>query len=129
MAPVLMKVTVDGGPEAADRDSILVEVDPQDAVGEVQLASDKAGGRSITEAHETLARSFDRLGPALSVMLRKLRSAENVPDHIQMEFGIKLGGSAGLIFAQGTAEANFAVTVTWDKPASEAHAGDPGGAR
>jgi Trypsin-co-occurring domain 1 len=129
MAPVLMKVAVDGQSEAADNDFILVEVDPQDAVGEIQLASDKAGGRSITEAQETLARSFDRLGPALSVMLRKLRSAENAPDHIQMEFGVKLGGSAGLIFAQGTAEANFAVTVTWDKLALEARPGAPGGAR
>lgn len=127
MAPMLMKVAVDGAPDATDEDFIVVEVDRQDAAGAVQLAGSEAGDRGVLlQAQETLARSFGRLTPALSVMLRKLRSAELSPDHIQMEFGLKLGGMGGLIFAKGTAEANFAVTVTWDKRVSAADGDEPG---
>ena len=127
MAPMLMKVAVDGAPDTTDGDFILVEVDRQDAAGAVQLAGSEAGDRGVLlQAQETLARSFGRLTPALSVMLRKLRSAELSPDHIQMEFGLKLGGMGGLIFAKGTAEANFAVTVTWDKRVSAADGDEPG---
>jgi Trypsin-co-occurring domain 1 len=116
MTTVLMRVPVDGGQDEAGADFIMVEVDPQDGDGAVQLAADDSTGRDVVRAPETLARAFDRLGPALSTMLLKLRSAEHAPDEIQMEFGLKLGGEAGLIFAKGTAEANFAVTVTWAKP-------------
>lgn len=116
MSSVLMKMQVDGTPTTVGGDFIIVEVDRQDVDGTVQLAGSEASGRDVAQAQETLARSFDRLGPALSTMLLKLRSAEHAPDEIQMEFGLKLGGEAGLIFAKGTAEANFAVTVTWAKP-------------
>lgn len=130
MAPMLMKVVVDGAPDATDGDFILVEVDRQDAAGAVQLAGSEVGDRGVVvQAQETLERSFERLTPALSVMLRKLRSAENSPDHIQMEFGLKLGGTGGFIFAKGTAEVNFAVTVTWEKPVSAAHGDESGSAR
>lgn len=135
MALVLMKVQVHGRPDAVGGDFILVEVDRRDVDGAVQLASSEGSDRDVVRAQETLAGSFDRLGPALDTMLLKLRSAEHAPDQIQMEFGLKLGGEAGLIFAKGTAEANFAVTVTWAKPTlpSESvdspapHAGDDPG--
>ncbi len=116
MASVLMRVPVDGSSDMVGEDFILVEVDRQDVDGAVQLAGSETSGRDIAQAQETLAHSFDRLGPALTTMLLKLRSAEHAPDEIQMEFGLKLGGEAGLIFARGTAEANFSVTVTWTKP-------------
>jgi hypothetical protein len=125
MSSVLMKIQIDGGPDAVGEDFILVEVDRQDVDGQVQLAGSETSSRDVAEAQETLARSFDRLGPALSAMLLKLRSAEHAPDEIQMEFGLKLGGEAGLIFAKGTAEANFAVTVTWAKPAQPQEAVGP----
>ena len=111
-----MKMQIDDRTDVSDEDFILVEVDRQDVDGEIQLAGSEASGRDVAQAQETLARSFDRLGPALDAMLLKLRSAEHAPDEIQMEFGLKIGGEAGLIFARGTAEANFAVTVTWAKP-------------
>ena len=125
MSSVLMKVQLGDRPDAVSEDFILVEVDRQDIDGAVQLAGSETSGRDVAQAQETLARSFDRLGPALSTMLLKLRSAEHAPDEIQMEFGLKLGGEAGLIFAKGTAEANFAVTVTWAKPTPPSGSAEP----
>lgn len=124
---MLMRVPVDGRPDGVAEDFIMVEVDRQDIDGAVQLAADDVSGRDIAQAPETLARAFDRLGSALSTILLKLRSAEHAPDEIQMEFGLKLGGETGLIFAKGTAEANFAVTVTWAKPPSSGSARLPYG--
>jgi Trypsin-co-occurring domain 1 len=117
MVSALMRMSIGDGPDGVGGDFILAEVDRQDVGGPVQLAADDASGRDVARAPQTLADAFDRLGPALSTMLLKLRSAEHAPDEIQMEFGLKLGGETGLIFAKGTAEANFAVTVMWAKPA------------
>ena len=125
MASVLMRMAIDGEPDGVGEGFILVEVDRQDAPGPVQLAADDTSGRDVARAPETLAQAFDRLGPALNAMLLKLRSAAHAPDEIQMEFGLKLGGETGLIFAKGTAEANFAVTVTWAKPSASDRASHP----
>lgn len=117
MAPVLMRVLIGDEDGETGNDVILAEVDPGDVGDGVRLAADDLSGRDVTQAPQTLARAFDRLQPALSTMLMKLRSAEQAPDEIQMAFGLKLGGETGLIFTKGTAEATFAVTVTWAKPA------------
>jgi Trypsin-co-occurring domain 1 len=123
MVSALMRMPIEDGPDGVGAGFILVEVDRQDVGGSVELTADDASGRDVARAPQTLADAFDRLGPALNTMLLKLRSAEHAPDEIQMEFGLKLGGETGIIFAKGTAEANFAVTVTWAKPAPSGSAG------
>jgi hypothetical protein len=94
---------------------ILVEADRRDVGDAVELAAD-ATGREIARASETLAGAFDQIGPALSMMILKLRSATHAPDDVEVKFGLKLGAETGLIFAKGTAEATFDVTVKWSKP-------------
>ena len=40
---------------------------------------------------------------------------ESAPEHFVVEFGVKLGGEAGIILAKGTAEVNLKITMTWDR--------------
>jgi Trypsin-co-occurring domain 1 len=114
---MLMRVLLDSGPDETNENFILVEVDEEDLGGAIELVADDAAGRDVVRAPETVARAFDRMVPALNTMLLKLRSADNAPDEIRMEFGLKFGGEAGLIFTKGTAEATFTVSIAWAKPA------------
>jgi Trypsin-co-occurring domain 1 len=41
----------------------------------------------------------------------------SAPEHFTVEFGVKLGGEAGIIWAKGTAEVNLKITMTWDRKA------------
>src|SRR5262249_11747222 len=92
---------------------IVVEVDPRDVGEGVQLASEE--GRAA-RATQSLTDAFRRIGPAVDVVLGNLRGAARSPDEIELEFGLKVGGEAGLIFAKGSAETAFKVRLTWKRP-------------
>jgi hypothetical protein len=90
---------------------LVVEVDPADVPsGDVELASAEPG-RVVARAAETLEQSLDALQPALTAMLDRLRAS--APAELAVQFGLKVGGEAGLIVAKGTAEVNFVFTLTW----------------
>jgi hypothetical protein len=109
---VLLKVPIGDDPS----EFVEIEVDRRDLGETVQLT---AGAQTdVAVAPYSLASSFDRVLPALTMILRKLRGAEHAPDEIGMKLGLKVGGEAGLIFAKGTADATFEVSVTWRKPGS-----------
>jgi hypothetical protein len=38
---------------------------------------------------------------------------EVIPGETTVQFGLKMGGETGMIIAKGTAEVNFAVTMSW----------------
>jgi hypothetical protein len=71
----------------------------------------------VAVAPYSLASSLDRVMPALRTIITRLRTDEHSPDEIGMQLGLKVGGEAGLVFAKGTAEATFTVSLTWHKPA------------
>jgi Trypsin-co-occurring domain 1 len=112
LATVLLKVPVSDG----SAEFVEVEVDRRELGDSVQL---RAG--SITEAATTaftLTSSMDRVLHAVLAMLTRVREAEHAPDEVGMELGLKVGGETGLIFAKGTAEATFTLSLTWRKPAT-----------
>jgi len=105
---MLVRVPVaDGSP-----DFVEVDVEHLTASGVALVA----GGSDIGQASYTLAASMERVMPAVSAILARLRSAGDGPDEIGMTFGLSVGGETGLVFAKGTAGATFAVKVTWRKP-------------
>ena len=40
----------------------------------------------------------------------------NTPQEIHLEFGVKLGGKAGVVFASAESECNFKVGLKWTNP-------------
>jgi Trypsin-co-occurring domain 1 len=112
MGTVLARVPIGDGPG----DFIVVEVD-DGVVGDDQVVlASRSPGKAVVEISETLQGSFDRVVAAVSQLVLRLRSMPNSPEHAEIEFGLKLGGEAGLIFTRGTAEVNFQVRLSWNKP-------------
>ena len=118
MGTVLVSVDTGTGNDAF----IVVEVD--DALvreDQVVLAS-RDPAKAIIKLAETLQVSFDRTLGVVSEMLLRLRSLPNAPDQAEIQFRLKMGGEAGLIFARGSSEVNFQVTMSWQRPTPESAA-------
>ncbi|MGH3624461.1 MAG: CU044_2847 family protein, partial [Sciscionella sp.] len=93
-------------------ESVVVEVDRREVPGELVLATAKPH-EVAARAAETLEQTLDRVKPALRSLSQWAKSAG--PDECCVEFGLKLGGEAGVIVAKGTAEVNFVVRLTWKR--------------
>ncbi|GAA3239952.1 CU044_2847 family protein [Actinocorallia longicatena] len=113
MASVLMRVPLGDG----SGEFMVAEVDAQE-LDSVELVAHDSDGRIVQAAH-SLAEAFNRIEPALGMIVTRLRDAARAPDEISVGFGLKLGGETGLIFAKGKAETSFTVTVTWTKQPDE----------
>jgi hypothetical protein len=99
-----------------DGEFVVVEVDDS-LVGadEVVLAA-RDPGKTMVQLPETLQVSFDRTLGVVGGMLLQLRSMPHSPNQAEIQFGLKIGGEAGLIFARGSTEVNFQVKMSWKKP-------------
>jgi hypothetical protein len=113
MGVVLAKMPVDDGVAAG---FLIVEVD-DDAIGgdDVVLAAPDPG-KAAVHVTETLQGSFDRVVGAISDLLLRVRVLPHAPDEAEVQFGLRVGGEAGLIVARGMAEVNFQVTLSWKRP-------------
>jgi hypothetical protein len=104
---VLVNVPLDGG------GFVLVEADRADLPSDEGLTlATPEPGKAVATASTTLSESLERIEPVLTAVKDKLEAA--APDHFAVEFGIKVGGEAGVILAKGTAEVNFKITMSWD---------------
>ncbi len=83
--------------------------------GGVVLASDE-GDRFEATAY-SLAGAIAKVTPALRKIVTGLRDHVHAPDELTLELGLMVGGETGIIFAKGTVEANFTVTMTWNRAA------------
>lgn len=91
--------------------SVLVEVtDP--ASGPVMR-----GLRDTTALLQQADESFEAATAAIPLAARslisRLRSIEEPPDEIGIEFGVQLSAQTGAFIASVAAEANFTVSMTW----------------
>jgi hypothetical protein len=99
----------------ASGERLIAEVDPDEVDSADLVLASPDPGKVAARAKDTLERSLEELRPALSAVLGKLREA--APSELNVQFGIKLGGEAGVILAKGTTEVNFVVTMTWKNEA------------
>ncbi|WP_131785942.1 CU044_2847 family protein [Protofrankia symbiont of Coriaria ruscifolia] len=101
---------------------MVVEVDEHDLAGAevrpsgldegLELAS-ISPGQAAARARQALEEMMNGLRPALSTVVGGLRAVG--PDEVTVEFGLNVGGETGIIFAKGTTEVNFAVSMTWKR--------------
>ncbi len=95
----------------ADGNNLLVfEVNRTEVSDDLVLASPEPGNVA-DRARVTLEEALRKLRPSLQKVVSMLR--EMSPDETVVEFGMKIGGETGVIIAKGTAEANFAVRMSW----------------
>lgn len=93
---------------------VEMQVESRDFEESGGLVADR-GGAAAT-ATRSLSASLDTVMPAISTVLSRIREAAHRPDEVEIELGLTIGGETGMIFTKGTAEATFAVTITWTRP-------------
>lgn len=92
--------------------SVLVEVDEPSAGPAVRgLGKDHASLAERTD--KTFEDATASVTPAASSLIARLRSIDDPPDEIGIEFGVRLSAQTGAFIASMAAEANFAVSMTW----------------
>src|SRR3954454_6456673 len=101
-----MAVPVDG---SAD---VVVEVDRRDVPDDLVLAGVDLY-QVTAKATESLGVLLAKVTPTVETVGRWARSA--APDECSVEFGLKIGGEAGLIIAKGTTEVNFVIRLSWSR--------------
>lgn len=102
--------------ELADGSPVYVEVDERDAAGVERVGRGEA---AITKAQDRFVEALNKIKPAAATVLNTFQEL-NTPDEINLEFGIKLSGTLGALFASVDSEATFKVMLKWknDKPAN-----------
>ncbi len=97
-----------------DGSTILIEVDdPEGAGGTARVA--RRGEKTITRANQNFEKALDRVKPTANAVISKLRDLIEQPDEISAEFGLKFSAESGVIIASAGIEANFKVTLKWQK--------------
>jgi hypothetical protein len=94
-----------------DGGSIIVEV--EDLQRESGLAPAARSNEVVTKVSQTFEAAIERLKPAAGAIIAKVRSLNDPPNEIEVEFGLKLSAEAGAVLAVASTEANYKVTLKW----------------
>jgi len=104
----LLSLGLEGG------DSILVEVE-EPTRGPVTRGR---AAETVIQAGEGLEQVLGQLGPAVLGIVSQLRAAElraanEWPDEVEVEFGVKLSADTSVFIARTGGEANFRIALKW----------------
>ena len=93
-----------------DGGSLVVEAaeEPDDEVVRAGHARELAAG--VAESFEA---ALERVRDAAAVVFERMRSLQQRPDEVSVQFAIKLGAEAGVVIAKSAVEANLTVEVRW----------------
>ena len=100
-----------------DGSTILVEVERPEPEGDIVQAA--SPDEVVAKAVHTFETALEKVKPAASAIIAKLRDLSDPPDEIGVEFGLKLSAEAGAFVASAGAEANYKVTLNWKREKKE----------
>ena len=101
----LVAYSLDGG-------SILVEVELPATTGDDRIPAGTPG-QKIAEASVSFEKALGSIKTVAQGVVHQVKELADPPDEVVVGFGIKLTGSANVVLASGSAEANLDVTLTW----------------
>ena len=97
---------------------VVVEIDEPQAGPTVRgLGKDRS--TIVEQADRTFEDATAVVTPAARSLIDQLRSIDNPPDEVGIEFGVALSAQTGAFIASIAAEANFKVSMTWRRPAAK----------
>lgn len=103
--------TVEVPLEDGSDETIRVQVREVDA-GLVRVGR---GDGSVTRAQRTFGQMLDTVRPVAESFVGRFRDLANSPDEITLEFGVSLSAEADVVIASTATEANFSVSLTWNR--------------
>jgi hypothetical protein len=92
--------------------SVLVEVDEPSA-GPVMRGIGNDRSALVEKADRTFEDAAAAVTPTARSLIAQLRSVEDPPDEVDIEFGLQLSAQSGAFIASVAAEANFKVSMIW----------------
>ncbi|MFG3495579.1 CU044_2847 family protein [Streptomyces sp. NPDC047928] len=75
----------------------------------------RGGDRAVARAERSLGQMLDTVRPVADSFVGRFRGLANAPDEITLEFGVSLSAGADVVIASTATEANFSVTLTWNR--------------
>lgn len=81
-----------------------------DATGTIPVS-----GGKVVQASETVEKAMGSIRTAAEAVLGELRAMDQPPSKVNVQFGIKVTGEANLAVAKSSGEANFNVSIEWDR--------------
>jgi hypothetical protein len=98
--------------------SVLVEIDEPSA-GPVMRGLGKDHPTLVERTDKTFEEATASVTPAARSLIARLRSIDDPPDEIGIEFGVRLSAQTGAFIASVAAEANFKVSMAWRRAAAQ----------
>jgi hypothetical protein len=95
-----------------ERGNVLVEMDEPPA-GPVMRGLGKDRSALMEETNKTFEDATAAVTPAARSLIARLRSIDNPPEEVGIQFGVQLSAQTGAFIASVAAEANFTVSMTW----------------
>jgi hypothetical protein len=92
--------------------SVVVEID-EPASGPTMRGLGKDGSSLAERADKTFEQATAAVTPSAHALIARLRSMDDPPEEISIEFGVQLSAQTGAFIAALAAEANFKVSMTW----------------
>lgn len=92
--------------------SVLIETD-EPIAGPTTRGFGKDRSTLVEEADKSFEDATAAVTPAARSLIARLRSVDDPPDEVGIEFGVQLSAQAGAFIASVAAEANFRVSMTW----------------
>lgn len=93
--------------------AVIVEVEEAELEAGVVRAS--RPGEIAARAAQTFEAALEKIKPAASAIIAKLRSLSDPPDEMEVEFGLKLSAEAGAVVASSSIQAHYTVTLKWKR--------------
>jgi hypothetical protein len=98
--------------------SVLVEVE-EPPVGPVMRGIGKDRSTLVEKADKTFEDATAAVTPAARSLITRLRSIDDPPDEVGIEFGVQLSAQTGAFIASVAGQANFKVSMTWRRGAAQ----------
>lgn len=97
--------------------SVIVEVDELPAGPTIRGLKDHSA--LVEQADKTFQDATAAVTPAARSLIAQLRSMDDAPDEVGIEFGVQLSAQTGAFIASVAGQANFKVSLTWRRQAVE----------
>ncbi|MEU1779131.1 CU044_2847 family protein [Streptomyces abikoensis] len=109
----LVELPLDDGGECGSSAQRVVKV----AISEREsgLVRVARPGQVVARASRSLREMLDSVRPVADTFVGSFRGLAHAPDEISVEFGISLSAEADVIISSTGAEANFTVSLKWNR--------------
>lgn len=105
MSRALAQITTDVG-------TVTFDIDDDDITRVGPQRVSRKGETIVAELDESLEQALASARPAAQAVLNTFRAMG--PDHVSIEFGLRLDISAGAVIAKAGLQAHFTVKLDWD---------------